>query len=30
VIAVPLMGLLLLKAWLTVRVVRNLPPRTEA
>lgn len=29
VIAVPLIGLFLLKAWLTLRVVRNLPPSPE-
>lgn len=30
VISLPLFALLLLKAWLTVQVVRKLPPRTEA
>lgn len=30
IIAVPLIGLFLLKAVLTLRVVRGLPPRTEA
>jgi hypothetical protein len=30
VLSIPLIGLLLLKAWLTIRVVRNIPPRTEA
>ena len=29
VLTIPLIGVLLLKAWLTMRVVRQMPPRTE-